>query len=473
MTFVNGLQNKEKVGFTLPENAPPSFHLLAKPTGAICNLDCAYCFFLDKEMLYPGSKFRMSDDLLEQYIRQLSESHQTEQVTISWQGGEPTIMGLDFYRRAMILAEKYRRPGMTFLHTMQTNGTLLDDDWCAFFKEHNFLIGLSIDGPRELHDIYRVDKGGQPTFDKVMRGLRLLQKHSVEYNLLTTINRVNADYPLEVYKFLRDETGTDWMQFIPVVERINENGLTLYQEGGTVSDRSVLPEQFGRFLSTIFDEWVHNDVGQIYVQTFEAAVRNWLGMSTSGMCVFNETCGQGLAIEHNGDLYACDHFVEPNYHLGNIQIDHMIELVASDQQLKFGQDKRDTLPQYCLDCDVRFACHGECPKNRFLTTPDGEPGLNYLCAGFKQFFHRADFSMKIMAGLIRRERPATEVMRILANEEAKMSAALAKVGRNDPCPCGSGKKVKQCHGRPQPKAASRKPLPQPQQRSNVVLQMLD
>ena len=436
MTFVNGLQNKEKVGFTLPENAPSSFHLLAKPTGAICNLDCAYCFFLDKEMLYPGSIFRMSADLLEQYIRQLIESHQTEQVTISWQGGEPTIMGLDFYRKAMVLAEKYRRPGMTFMHTMQTNGTLLNDDWCAFFKEHNFLIGLSIDGPRELHDIYRVDKGGQPTFDKVMRGLRLLQKHGVEYNLLTTVNRVNADYPLEVYKFLRDEAGTYWMQFIPVVERINENGLTLYQEGDTVSDRSVLPDQFGRFLSTIFDEWVHNDVGQIYVQTFEATVRNWLGMTTSGMCVFNETCGQGLAIEHNGDLYACDHFVEPNYHLGNIQTDHMIELVASDQQLKFGQDKRDTLPKYCLDCDVRFSCHGECPKNRFLTTPDGEPGLNYLCAGFKHFFHHADFSMKLMAGLIRRERPAAEVMRILANEEAKMSAALARVGRNDLCPCG-------------------------------------
>ena len=436
MTFVNGLQNKEKVEFTLPENAPSSFHLLAKPTGAICNLDCAYCFFLDKEMLYPGSIFRMSADLLEQYIRQLIESHQTEQVTISWQGGEPTIMGLDFYRKAMVLAEKYRRPGMTFMHTMQTNGTLLNDDWCAFFKEHNFLIGLSIDGPRELHDIYRVDKGGQPTFDKVMRGLRLLQKHGVEYNLLTTVNRVNADYPLEVYKFLRDEAGTYWMQFIPVVERINENGLTLYQEGDTVSDRSVLPDQFGRFLSTIFDEWVHNDVGQIYVQTFEATVRNWLGMTTSGMCVFNETCGQGLAIEHNGDLYACDHFVEPNYHLGNIQTDHMIELVASDQQLKFGQDKRDTLPKYCLDCDVRFSCHGECPKNRFLTTPDGEPGLNYLCAGFKHFFHHADFSMKLMAGLIRRERPAAEVMRILANEEAKMSAALARVGRNDLCPCG-------------------------------------
>jgi uncharacterized protein len=474
MTDANGLQTKQNIELIMPDNAPPAFHLLAKPTGAICNLDCAYCFFLDKEVFYPGSKFRMSDETLEQYIRQLIESHRVDQVTVAWQGGEPTLMGLDFYRKAMDLGEKYRRPGMSFLNTMQTNGTLLNDEWCEFFKEHNFLIGLSIDGPRELHDIYRVDKGGQPTFDKVMRGLRLLQKHGVEYNLLTTVNRVNADYPLEVYEFLRDEAGTDWIQFIPVVERINEDGLTLYQEGTTVSERSVLPEQFGHFLSTIFDEWVRHDVGTIYVQTFEATLRNWLGMDSSGMCVFNETCGQGLAIEHNGDLYACDHFVEPNFHLGNIGDEHMIELVASKQQLKFGQDKRDTLPQYCLDCDVRFACHGECPKNRFLTTPDGEPGLNYLCAGFKHFFHHVEFPMKIMAGLYRRGRAAAEVMQILAAEEAKLQAALAQAGRNDPCPCGSGCKVKQCHGRQKSGAKttlSRQPLPKPQQRSNVVLQV--
>jgi uncharacterized protein len=471
--YDNSLPTTQPIELIYPDNAPPGFHLLAKPTGAICNLDCAYCFFLDKEVFYPGSKFRMSDDMLEQYIRQLIESHQTDQVSIAWQGGEPTLMGLDFYRKAMAVAEKYRRTGMTFLHTMQTNGTLLTDEWAEFFKEHNFLIGLSIDGPRELHDIYRVDKGGKPTFDKVMRGLRLLQKHGVEYNLLTTVNRVNGDYPLEVYRFLRDEARTDWMQFIPVVERINENGLTLYQEGTTVSDRSVLPEQFGHFLSAIFDEWVRHDVGRVYVQTIEAAMRNWMGMPSSGMCVFNETCGQGLAIEHNGDLYACDHFVEPNYHLGNIQDDHMIELVASEQQLKFGADKRDTLPQYCLECDVRFACHGECPKNRFLTTPDGEPGLNYLCAGFKHFFHHMERPANIMAGLMRRGRPAAEVMQILAAEESKLVAALAQAHRNDPCPCGSGRKVKQCHGRPKPDAAARKPLPQPQRRSNVILEMVD
>jgi uncharacterized protein len=440
-----------------PGSAPPAFHLLSKPTGAICNLDCAYCFFLDKEIFYPGSKFRMSDDVLEQYIRQLIESHQMNEVNIAWQGGEPTLMGLDFYQRAITLVEKYRRPGMRFLHTMQTNGTLLDDEWAAFFKEHNFLMGISLDGPRELHDVYRVDKGGQPTFDKVMRGLRLLQKHGVEYNVLTTVNRVNADYPLEVYRFLRDEVQTDWIQFIPVVERINADGLTLYQQGVTVSDRSVLPDQFGRFLIAIYDEWVRHDVGKIFVQTFEAALRNWLGMGSSGMCVFNETCGTGLAIEHNGDLYSCDHFVEPDYLLGNIQRDHMIELVASPAQLKFGQDKRDSLPRYCRECDVRFACHGECPKNRFIETPDGEPGLNYLCAGFKLFFHHVDFPMKLMAGLIRRGREAYEVMDTLER-------AFAHTDRNDPCPCGSGRKYKQCHGRP-PTRSDWKPLPAPQSRS--------
>ncbi|MCB9153890.1 MAG: anaerobic sulfatase maturase [Caldilineae bacterium] len=440
--------------------APPAFHLLAKPTGAICNLDCAYCFFLDKEVFYPGSKFRMGEQVLEQYIRQLIESHQTDSVNIAWQGGEPTLMGLDFYRRTMDLVEKYRRPGMTFLHTMQTNGTLLDDEWAAFFAEHNFLLGISIDGPRPLHDVYRVDKGGKPTFDKVMRGLRLLQKHGVDYNVLTTVNRVNGDYPLEVYRFLRDEVGTTWMQFIPVVERINSDGLTIYQEGTTVSDRSVQPEQFGRFLSTIFDEWVRRDVGTIYVQTFEAALSNWLGLANSGMCVFNTTCGTGLAIEHNGDLYSCDHFVEPDYLLGNIQDTHMIELVASPQQIQFGLDKRDTLPRFCRECDVRFACHGECPKNRFTLTPAGEPGLNYLCAGFKDFFHHIDFPMKLMAGLIRRQREAREVMQILER-------AFTGVERNDPCPCGSGRKFKQCHGRPLPASGS-KPLPASQSRSGAA-----
>ncbi len=431
-----------------PSGAPPAFHLLAKPTGAACNLDCAYCFFLDKEVLYPGSKFRMSEAMLEQYIRQLIESHQADTVNIAWQGGEPTLMGLDFYRRAMSLADKYRRPGIRFLHTMQTNGTLLDDEWAAFFKEHNFLIGISLDGPRELHDVYRLDKGGRPTFDRVMRGVRLLQKHGVEFNVLTTVNRINGEYPLEVYRFLRDEVGADWMQFIPVVERINADGLRLYQEGTAVSERSVLPEQIGRFLSAIFDEWVRRDVGRVFVQTFEASLRNWLGMQSSGMCVFNETCGAGLAIEHNGDLYTCDHFVEPKFLLGNIESTHMLELIASPQQVKFGQDKRDALPHYCRECDVHFACQGECPKNRFILTPDGEPGLNYLCAGYKLFFNHIDHPMRLMAELLRRGRYADEVMNILALEEMhRIQGAIAKAQPDDLCPCGSGKKFRKCHGR--------------------------
>lgn len=419
---------------------PSRIHVLAKPTGAICNLACSYCFFLAKEALYPGSRFRMSDEVLENYIRQLIAAHRSSQVTVAWQGGEPTLMGIDFYKRAIELQEKYRKPGMVFENTMQTNGTLLDDKWCRFFKENNFLIGISIDGPCELHDAYRVDKKGNGTFDQVMKGLRLLQKHGVEYNVLTTVNRVNADYPLEVYRFLRDEAGTDWIQFIPVVERTNGGECTIYQRGDTVSDHSVKPDQFGSFLIHIFDEWVRNDVGKVFVQTFEASARRWLGLP-SGMCVFEETCGIGLALEHNGDLYSCDHLVEPDYLLGNIMKKEISELAASEKQYRFGQDKRDALPQVCRECNVLFACQGECPKNRFLTTSAGENGLNYLCKGWKAFFHHIDFPIQIMTGLIRRGYPASEVMRVMALEDA-----FSRAGRNDLCPCGSGRKFKRCHG---------------------------
>lgn len=403
---------------------------MAKPTGAICNLNCSYCFFLDKETLYPGSSFRMTDGVLEKYIAQLIEGHRSNEVTVAWQGGEPTIMGVEFYRRAIAYQEQYKKPGMTFENTMQTNGTLLDDEWCEFYKENNFLIGLSIDGPRELHDANRVDKGGKPTFDKVMRGLRLLQKHGVEFNILTTVNSANGDYPREVYKFLRDEAGTSWMQFIPIVERVNDDG------------QSVTAEQFGAFLIGVFDEWVHRDVGKVFVQTFEAAARSWVGLP-SGMCVFDATCGTGLAIEHNGDLYSCDHFVEPDYLLGNVSTGRIFDLIASDFQQKFGNDKLDTLPQYCLECDVRFACHGECPKNRFIATPDGEPGLNYLCAGYKAFFHHIDRPMRIIADLINRNVAAENVMPLLAKIESQW---MSSVGRNELCPCGSSKKFKKCHG---------------------------
>ena len=434
-----------------PQNIPPAFHVLAKPTGATCNLACSYCFFLDKELLYPNSKFRMSDETLETYIRQLIESHRSSRVTVAWQGGEPTLMGVDFFRKAIQFQEKYRRPGMSFENTMQTNGTLFDDEWCEFFKDNNFLIGLSLDGPRHLHDTYRVDKGGRPTFDKVMRGLRLLQKHGVEYNILVTVNRVTGDHPKEIYRFLRDEVGTSWIQFIPVVERVNPDGLNLIQKGNQVTHRSVQPEQFGRFLIQVFDEWVHNDVGKVFVQTFEAGLRNWMRhmnmrVTTSGMCVFEKTCGYGLALEHNGDLYSCDHFVEPDFLLGNIKEEHMLEMVGSQQQYKFGQDKYASLPRYCLECPVLFACNGECPKNRFIETPSGEPGLNYLCAGYKAFFQRADKAMKIMAMLMKQGRPASDAMQILGEEKEVMVQAYRNAKPEHLCPCGSGFNYRACHG---------------------------
>jgi uncharacterized protein len=429
---------------------------MAKPSGAICNLACSYCFFLDKELMYPGSSFRMSDDVLERYVQQLIESHRSDRVTFAWQGGEPTLMGLDFFRRVAELQERHRRPGMTFENTLQTNGTRIDAEWAAFLAENEYLIGISIDGPRELHDGNRVDKGGNATFDAVIRGLRLLQEHKVQYNVLTTVNRLNGDYPLEVYRFLRDEVGTDWMQFIPVVERVDEAGLPDPMRGMAPSVRSVRPEQFGRFLTAIWDEWLRNDVGRVFVQTFEAAIRNHFGAAGSGLCVFNETCGAGLALEHNGDLFSCDHFVEPEHRLGNIRQLPMVDLVGSPQQQAFGAAKRDSLPRMCRACDVRFACHGECPKNRFLITPDGEPGLNYLCAGYLAFFRHIDRPARSIARLLEVGREASEVMAVAARYDADLAAAVMAAGRNDPCPCGSGLKVKRCHG--ETKASARADL---------------
>ena len=448
--------------FTLPKNAPPAFHLLAKPTGAVCNLDCKYCFFLSKEMLYPGSRFRMADELLETYIRQLLESHQIPEVNVAWQGGEPTLMGLDFFKRSVEYAQKYRRPEQQVTYTIQTNGTKLDDEWCAYFKEHNFLVGISIDGPRELHDTYRVNKGGQGSFDQVMRGLEYLKKHQVDFNILCTVHAANQDHPLDVYQFFRDELEAQYIQFIPIVERASQETLPLanqgwserpggerplyIQAGSLVTERSVGAEQYGSFLSAIFDEWVRRDVGKVFVNMFDVALGSWIGQHN--LCIFAPTCGNALALEHNGDLYSCDHFVEPDYLLGNIQETHMIELIASDQQLKFGQDKQDSLPRYCRECEVRFACNGGCPRNRFIETPDGESGLNYLCAGYKQFFNHINRPMGIMADLLRRGRYADEIMNILSMQELnRLRQAMANAQPNDPCPCGSGKKFKNCHGR--------------------------
>ena len=447
---------------TRPSGTPQAFHLLAKPTGAICNLDCKYCFFLSKEMLYPGSRFRMADDLLETYIRQLLEAHQTPEVTIAWQGGEPTLMGLDFFRLSVEYAERHKKPGQKVQHTIQTNGTKLDDTWCSFFKDHGFLVGLSVDGPREIHDAYRVDKGGQGTFDQVMRGLDFLKARVVDFNILCTVHAANGDHPLEVYRFFRDELGAEFIQLIPIVERATPELLPLANqgwgdshqarplytlEGDRVTERTVKSEQWGRFLIAIFDEWVQRDVGKVFIQTFDSALGSWVGVG-SALCIFKETCGQALALEHNGDLYSCDHFVEPKYFLGNIKQEHLITLVGSEQQQKFGNDKRDTLPRYCRECEVRFACNGECPRNRFILTPDGEPGLNYLCAGYKAFFNHIDHPMRLMADLLKQGRFADEVMGILAGEQERaLAVQYAGSGRNQPCPCGSGRKFKHCHGK--------------------------
>jgi uncharacterized protein len=404
------------------------FHLLSKPTGAICNLDCKYCFFLSKEMLYPGSRFRMADDMLETYIRQLLESQPGPDVQVAWQGGEPTLMGLEFFKKSVEYVERYRRPAQRVSYTLQTNGTKIDSEWAAFLGAHDFLIGLSIDGPRHLHDTYRVDKGGQGSFDQVMEGWTALMAHNVNVNVLCTVHAANSDHPLEVYKFFRDDLAARYVQFIPIVERVTSELLPIANqgwgergsdprplyltEGHHVTERSVSSEQWGRFLIGVFDEWVRADVGTVFVQMFDAALASWVGAPPS-MCVFAETCGQALALEHNGDLYSCDHFVEPKYRLGNIQEVHMLELVSSEAQRQFGLAKRDTLPKYCRECAVRFACHGECPKNRFIRTPDGEAGLNYLCAGYKAFFSHIDRPMKLMADLLRRGRYADEAMALL------------------------------------------------------------
>jgi serine-type anaerobic sulfatase-maturating enzyme len=415
-----------------PKTAPANFHVLSKPTGPICNLDCEYCFFLSKEALYPGDRFRMSEELLEIYLHQMIEAQTTPDITLAWQGGEPTLMGIAFFRRAVERAESLRRPGQTLHYTIQTNGTLLTPEWCEFLRDRGFLVGISVDGPRELHDSYRVDKKGRPTFDRVMRGHRLLVEYGVDYNVLCTINAENQHHPLDVYRFFRDELGARYIQFIPIVERDNATG---FQEGSAVTSRSVDPTAWGAFLTTVFDEWVVRDVGTIFVQSFDAALASWCGVPP-GVCVFAETCGNAVALEHNGDVYSCDHFVEPNYLLGNIRETHIVEMLASPKQRSFGQAKRDSLPRYCRECPVRFACNGECPKNRFTMTPDGEPGLNYLCAGYKEFFTHIDGPMRLMRDLVKHGHYADEVIGILAG-----------AARNDPCPCGSGRKAKVCHQR--------------------------
>jgi len=455
-----------------PRETPPGFHLLAKPSGSTCNIDCTYCFFLSKEALYPNDKSRMSDATLEEYLRQLLESHRTPEVTVAWQGGEPTLMKLGFFKHSIELVNKYLRPGQTIQHTFQTNGLLLDDDWCAFFKKHNFLVGLSVDGPRELHDTYRADRRGQGTFDLVMKGWQMLRRHNVDFNILCTVNAANQKHGRAVYRFFRDELGAKWMQFIPIVERATAETLEtanqgwsdkagakrlLYtQTGNLVTERTVGAQQYGQFMIDIFEEWVRHDVASVFVQLFDVTLESYFGRNL--LCIHAETCGYGPALEHNGDLYSCDHFVEPRYLLGNIHQTHMLELIASPAQRKFGQDKRDTLTAQCQACPVRPQCHGGCPKDRFALSRDGEPGQNYLCPGLELFFTHTRPAMQSMAQLLQRNRPPSEIMALTAAEDTKR-------GPYAPCPCGSGQKFRFCHGKNappspfsgvQPKAAAAK-----------------
>jgi uncharacterized protein len=396
---------------------------MGKPIGPICNLDCTYCFYLEKEKLYPDQRsWRMSRPVLEQYIRQYIGQQDAAEVNFTWQGGEPTLLGVDFFREAVELQQRYA-DGKTIHNSIQTNGTLLDDEWGDFLARHHFLVGLSIDGPRSLHDACRVDKHQQPTFDAVMRGLDVLKKHAVEFNTLTVVNSLNSEHPGEVYAFLK-QIGSSFIQFIPVVERrparvdLTVHGAALAEPpspadsdhaDATVTDWSVRPDAYGEFLVQVFDQWVRNDVGSIFVQHFDVALGNWLGIGSS-LCVFAPTCGSALAIEHNGDVYSCDHYVYPKYRLGNVLTESLGDMVASGPQRRFGRDKQDTLPAYCRRCEVRFACNGECPKHRFTLTPDGEAGLNYLCPAYKRFFGHIDPYMKIMADLLRAGRPAADIM---------------------------------------------------------------
>jgi uncharacterized protein len=424
---------------------PRAFNVLTKPTGPICNLDCKYCFYLEKETLYPNAdEWALSSDLLESFIKQYIEAQETDVVSFTWQGGEPTILHVDYFKRVVDLEKKYAN-GKRIENAFQTNGVLLNDEWGKFLGDNNFLVGLSIDGPRQLHDAYRVDKAGRQSFDRVMRGLNVLKRHNVAFNTLTTVHRGNADQPLEVYNFLK-EIGSQYQQFIPIVERISDaptpDGLTLvssdFEAQAHVTEWSVTPRQFGRFLCSIFDEWICNDIGKTFVQLFDISLEMWVGLPAS-LCIFSRSCGAAMALEHNGDLYSCDHFVYPENRLGSIMDTPLATMAASSQQERFGANKEALLPRHCRECEVLFACNGECPKHRFMQTPDGTPGLNYLCAAYKKFFTHIDPYMRFMAMEFNQQRAPANVMAF-----ARASKQGKGIKQNAPCPCGSGKKFKHC-----------------------------
>lgn len=415
------------------------FHILCKPIGPICNLECEYCFYLSKKNLYPrGNKWRMTDEVLETYTRQYIECQPpgTAEVNFAFQGGEPTLMGVDFFRRALEFQAKYKRPGMTISNALQTNGTLLDDEWGTFLHDNGFLVGISIDGTERIHNRFRLDRTGQGTWDKVMRGLDVLQRHKVEYNALVLTNSLNSCHPIEVYEFIKKK-GVEFMQFIPLVE--------LDHESGELTHRSVDPKQWGNFLNRVFDRWRDGDIGNIFVQHFDMMLGIVMGQPGT-LCVHSPQCGRNVALEHNGDLYTCDHFVFPEYQLGNVMETPVNEMLDSDFQMTFGTDKKDKLPNYCRSCKFLNFCWGGCPGHRTDETPDGEPGLNHLCAGYKMFYSYSLPYFRAMAQALQMGRPASAYQQIMhANRNrAQAMASTRKVGRNDPCPCGSGKKFKKC-----------------------------
>ncbi len=401
--------------------APAPFQVLSKPIGPICNLDCTYCFYLEKERLYPGRQdWAMSPEVLESFVRQYIAASTHDQVVFAWQGGEPTLLGVEYFERILALQRRYA-DGKVIENAIQTNGILLDRRWADFLAENRFLVGVSIDGPADLHDVYRRNKGGQATHAAVERSIQLLRSNGVAINTLTTVNRANGDDPLAVYRYLKS-IGSDFMQFIPVVERAtpmpSRDGLVLIGpvavDSAEVTPWSVRPRQYGEFLCALFDEWVRCDVGTTFVQLFEVALQMWLGMESS-LCVFGETCGNALAMEHQGDLYSCDHYVYPEHRLGNIIETSLEALARSPQQVEFGQAKKLNLPRECVECEVVAACNGECPKHRFMPASDGTMRLNYLCAAYKRFFPHADPYLQYMARELAQRRSPASVMQYAGN----------------------------------------------------------
>ncbi len=394
-------------------------YVMLKPAGAHCNLACKYCYYLEKNNLYQNShRHLMSDEMLEQFTREYIEAQTMPQVLFTWHGGEPLMRSIDFYKKALALQKKYAH-GKQIDNVIQTNGTLLTDEWCEFFAQNHWLVGISIDGPQEYHDHYRVTPAGKPSWEKVMQGISLLKKHRVEWNAMAVVNAYNAEHPLEFYHFFRDN-GCQYLQFTPIVERLteHEDGRTLASLADDreipLADASVTPQQWGNFLCTIFDDWVRHDVGKTFVEIFDCTLANWMGV-LPGICAYSKECGHAGVMEHNGDVYSCDHFVFPEYKLGNIRDQSLIDMLYGEKQQAFSRLKHTSLPRQCKECDMEFACHGECPKNRFEKDKYGEPGLNYLCQGYYQYYTHVAPYMDFMKRELLAQRPPANIMNVLKN----------------------------------------------------------